>query len=286
MPPENDSIPQVIAPATIPITAEDFKISNHTSIWWLSGSGFLINSRGTLIMMDPVLMMKPGSQEICELDMRLLVPLPILATDVPKLDAILYTHLDEDHLAPLTAPALIRTGGFFGGPAIVVKQLEHLGIPAEQARSFRIGDSFRVGDVEITLTLVDHSWQNLDPEKYGTPWGPDDCCGFLLHTPDGTIWYTGDSRLLPEHMEISEVDVLLLDVSNDPYHLGVESAIKLANYHESADIIAHHYGTYDAQDVLAFNGNPWNLISHVSNSESRFHVLAPGERFTLKGIPV
>jgi L-ascorbate metabolism protein UlaG (beta-lactamase superfamily) len=273
---------QIIAPATKPITAEDFAGSDDTSIWWLSGAGFLINSRGTLIMIDPVLTMKPGSTEICELGHRMLVPLPITATEVPRLDAILYSHLDDDHLAPVTAPALIRTGGLYAGPAVVVRELANLGIPAEQSRSFRIDETLRIDDVEITFTRVDHSWQNLDPEKYGPPYGPEDCSGFLISTPDGTIWYTGDSRLLPEHLEMSGIDLLLLDVSDDPYHFGIENAVKLANTLASAEIIVHHYGTYDGPDVLAFNGDPGKLSPAIDGSESRFHVLAPGERYVLK----
>jgi L-ascorbate metabolism protein UlaG (beta-lactamase superfamily) len=274
---KENSVPQVRAPYTKPITAKDFDPSENTSIWWLSGAGFLINSRGSLIMIDPVITMQAGSSEICELGHRMLVPLPIVAAEVPRLDAILYTHLDDDHLAPITAPALIGTGGLYGGPAIVVQELERLGIPSRQAQAFHIGETFRIGNVEITLTRADHSWQSQDP------YGPEDCCGFFISTLDGSIWHTGDSRLLVEHMQMSEVDVLLLDVSNDPYHFGIENAVKLANHLENADIITHHYGTYYGPEILPFNGDPEKLSPHITRSESRFHVLAPGERYVLKG---
>jgi L-ascorbate metabolism protein UlaG (beta-lactamase superfamily) len=274
---KENSVPQVRAPYTKPITAKDFDPSENTSIWWLSGAGFLINSRGSLIMIDPVITMQAGSSEICELGHRMLVPLPIVAAEVPRLDAILYTHLDDDHLAPITAPALIGTGGLYGGPAIVVQELERLGIPSRQAQAFHIGETFRIGNVEITLTRADHSWQSQDP------YGPEDCCGFFISTPDGSIWHTGDSRLLDEHMQMSGVDVLLLDVSNDPYHFGIENAVKLANHLENADIIPHHYGTYYGPEILPFNGDPEKLSPHITRSESRFHVLAPGERYVLKG---
>jgi L-ascorbate metabolism protein UlaG (beta-lactamase superfamily) len=274
---KENSVPQIRAPYTKPITAKDFVPSENTSIWWLSGAGFLINSRGSLIMIDPVITMQAGSSEICELGHRMLVPLPIVATEVPRLDAILYTHLDDDHLAPITAPALIGTGGLYGGPAVVVQELERLGVPSSQARAFHIGETFRIGNVEITLTRADHSWPRQNP------YGPEDCCGFLISTPDGSIWHTGDSRLLAEHMQMSEVDVLLLDVSDDPYHFGIENAVKLANHLEDADIITHHYGTYYEPEMLAFNGDPEKLSPHITRSESRFHVLAPGERYVLKG---
>lgn len=280
--PQEPSASQVIAPYTRMITAEDFTASNRTSIWWLSGAGFLINARGTLIMIDPVIMMKDGSPSVNELGHRMLVPLPIVAADVPHLHAVLYSHMDNDHLAPDTAAALIRTGGMYGGPAIVVRELARLGVLADQARAFRIGETFRVGNVEITLTRADHAWQISDPEKLGPTYGPEDCCGFLISSPDGIIWYTGDSRLLPEHLEMSGVDLLLLDVSNDPYHFGIENAVKLANHLGDADLIAHHYGTYDAPESLPFNGDPAKLSPGITRSESRFLILAPGERYDLK----
>ena len=225
------------------------------------------------------------SNEVNELGHRMLVPLPITSADVPHLDAILYTHLDDDHLAPVTAGALIRTGGLYAGPAVVVRELARLGVPAEQARAFRIGESFRVGNVEITLTRADHAWQIQDPEKNGPPYGPEDCCGFLISCPDGHIWHTGDSRLLAEHLEMSAVDVLLLDVSDDPFHFGIENAVKLANHLADADLIAHHYGTYSAPEALPFNGDPANLSPDITDSARRFHVLAPGERYELKRRP-
>ncbi|NBD27989.1 MBL fold metallo-hydrolase [Paenibacillus glycinis] len=274
MPKETSAI-QVRAPYTKPITAKDFESSDDTSIWWLSSAGFLINSRGTLLMIDPVIAMQAGSDEICEIGHRLLVPLPILAADVPRLDAILYTHMDDDHLAPVTAADLIKTGGLYGGPAIVVRELERLGVPSRQARAFRIGERFRVGPIEITLTRADHAW----PSQH--PYGPEDCCGFFISTPDGNIWCTGDTRLLDEHMQMSEVDVLLLDVSDDPYHFGVENAVKLANRLEHADIITHHYGTYHGPELPPFNGDPNKLAPQIARSENRYHILAPGERFVL-----
>lgn len=281
---QNDAVKfQAIPPETVPIPAIAFSESSETTISWLTGSGFLINCRGTLIMVDPVIAMKSGSQDICELGMRLLRPLPIQAHEIPRLDAILYTHTDSDHLAPITATTLIRTGGTFWGTSAVVRNLESLGIPAVQTQSLKIGETVHIGAIKIKITPADHPWQEIDPSKYGAPHGPDDCCGFLLHTPDGTIWITGDTRLLPEHLSMGEVDVLLLDVSDDPYHLGIENEILLANHYESAMLIPHHYGTYDAPDALPFNGDPARLAPSITNSDSRLHILAPGEAFVLRG---
>ena len=79
---------QAKAPKTQPIGADGFAASNGTTIRWLGMAGFLINSRGTTLMVDPVLR---------GFDMPLLIEMPLAAKDVPKLDAVLVTHSDSDH---------------------------------------------------------------------------------------------------------------------------------------------------------------------------------------------
>src|SRR5437868_2661082 len=79
---------QAKAPTTRPFGAEAFKASNKTTIRWLGMAGFLVNSRGTTFMLDPLL---EGY------DMPLLLKFPIAPKDVPHVDAILATHSDNDH---------------------------------------------------------------------------------------------------------------------------------------------------------------------------------------------
>ena len=55
---------------------------------WLGMAGFLINSRGTTLMVDPLL----GG-----FDMPIMIEMPIAIRRVPRLDAILVTHSDNDH---------------------------------------------------------------------------------------------------------------------------------------------------------------------------------------------
>jgi L-ascorbate metabolism protein UlaG (beta-lactamase superfamily) len=63
-------------------------------------AGFLINSRGTTLMIDPLL---EG------FGMPIMIDMPIAATDVPELDAILVTHSDNDHHSVPTSRAWLRS---------------------------------------------------------------------------------------------------------------------------------------------------------------------------------
>jgi L-ascorbate metabolism protein UlaG (beta-lactamase superfamily) len=266
------------APASQLIQQSAFMETSDTSIYWLSGSGFLINSRGTLVMIDPVISHKKGKIGISEIGLPMSVSLPIEAPSVPPLDAVLYTHADNDHMGKYTPSTLVHKETLFIGTPPVLKNLDALGVPSGQTKSFDIGETFQIGHIEITTTPADHPWQEKNPVKYGNPWGPNDCCGFLIKTLDGNIWFPGDTRLLPEHLQMKGVDVLLLDVSWNEYHLGPESAITLANTYSNAHLIPYHYGSYDTE-LEALNGNPMELAPRISESQNRLHVLAPGEKF-------
>ena len=79
---------QAKAPPTQLFGMEAFTSSNATTIRWLGMGGFLINSRGTAIMVDPLLK---------GFDMPVMIDFPIKTDDVPKLDGVLITHSDNDH---------------------------------------------------------------------------------------------------------------------------------------------------------------------------------------------
>ena len=79
---------QARAATTQRFGAEAFEAGNGTVLRWLGMAGFLINSRGTTVMVDPLL----GG-----FDMPVLIEFPIASADVPRLDAVLVTHSDNDH---------------------------------------------------------------------------------------------------------------------------------------------------------------------------------------------
>jgi L-ascorbate metabolism protein UlaG (beta-lactamase superfamily) len=90
---------QARAPETQPFGAEAFEASDGTVLRWLGMAGFLINSRGTTVMIDPLL----GG-----FDMPVMIEFPIAADEVTRLDAVLVTHSDNDHFSVSTCRDLAR----------------------------------------------------------------------------------------------------------------------------------------------------------------------------------
>jgi hypothetical protein len=48
-------------------------------------------------------------------------------------------------------------------------------------------------------------------------------------------------------------------------------------------IMPYHYGTFDAPNAVAQNGDPADVAALIEDAAHRLHVLAPGELFRLRG---
>ena len=261
---------QAKAPKTQPFGAEAFKASDGTTLRWLGMAGFFINSRGTTLMVDPLL---EG------FDMPLLIEMPIAPKDVPRLDAILITHSDNDHYSIPTCRDLAPVTRAYHSTNYVASLMKNEGLPAY---GHDIGDVFNVGPIRIKVTPADHAWQNATPGASKRHFKPEDSCGFWIETPDGTIWAPGDSRLIPEHhLRMPTPDALFFDFSDSEWHFGLEGAVRMANAYPNTPLLLYHWGSVDAPDFTPFNGDPKTLYKLVKNPE-RIYVLAPGEPFTLK----
>ena len=118
---------------------------------WLGMAGFLINSRGTTVMIDPLL----GG-----FDMPIMIEMPIAAAEVPHVDAILITHSDNDHFSRPTCRELAPMTGAFHSTSYVASLMAEEGLGGV---GHPIGDVFDVGPVRVEVTPADHAWQNEIP---------------------------------------------------------------------------------------------------------------------------
>jgi L-ascorbate metabolism protein UlaG (beta-lactamase superfamily) len=262
---------QAKAPPTKSFGAEAFKPSDKTTLRWLGMAGFFINSHGITLMIDPLL----GG-----FDMPIMIEFPIVAKDVPRLDAVLITHADNDHYSVPTNRDLKAVTRAYHSTVYVDSLMKNEGFPSY---GHNIGDTFFVGPMRIKLTPADHAYQNHYPGMSKRWFKNEDACGFWIETPDGNIWAPGDSRLMPEHLKFKTPDAILFDFSDSEWHFTLAGAVKIANAYPNTPLLLNHWGSVDSPDFAPFNANPEQLKKLVVNPE-RIHVLAPGESFTLKKI--
>ena len=264
---------QARAPKTQAFGVEAFEAGDGTVLRWLGMAGFLINSRGTTLMVDPLL----GG-----FDMPVMIEFPIAAAEVPKLDAVLVTHSDNDHYSVPTCRDLAEVTREYHSTQYVASLMKQEGFPAY---GHDIREHFGLGPVDVEVTPADHAWQNASPGASDRIFEPEDCCGFWIETPDGTIWAPGDSRLIPEHhLRMPSPDALLFDFSDSEWHFGLDGAIEMANAYPQTPLLLHHWGCVDAPDFAPFNADPDSLLDRVQNPE-RIQLLAPGEPFMLRRLP-
>lgn len=258
---------QAIPPQTQAFGKEAFSPTRNTVIRWLGNAGFFINSHGTCLMVDPLLV---------GFDMPLLIEVPVLPEDVPALDAVLITHSDNDHFSKLTCKQLSAVCKEYHSTCYVDSLMKDMKLP-----SFGHGlkDTFQIRDITVSLTPAFHTWQN-EFGGFDRLFKREDYCGFLIRTPDGLIWAPGDSRFLPEFLHLPSPDVIFFDFSDDGWHIGLENAVKVANAYPNAQLLLSHWGTVDAPDMKPFNADPNDLKGRIVNPE-RVHVLAPGEPFAI-----
>ena len=261
---------QMVAPATCKMSAADFETKCGTSVYWLGGGGAMINSHGTILMIDPVM---EG------FDMPLLIDVPILPQEVPRVDGVLISHSDGDHFSRVTCKKMKAVCKEYHTTHYVASLMkEECSI---DGWGHDIGDHIRVDDIDIELTPADHAWQRMFEIYNYRTWEDNECCGFYLRTPDAKIWYPGDSRLMDCHLHMDPPDVILFDFSDNFAHIGLKNSYKLANTYPDAKLVLIHWGTIDAPDDDPFNGNPQNVIDNVVNPH-RVIILAPGQEYKIE----
>ena len=262
---------QALAPNTVQFSSEAFDKIDYTEIRWLGNAGALINSRGTTMMIDPLLK---------GFDMPLLIDMPIEPQQVPELKALLITHSDNDHFSKETCLGIKDICSEFHGPHYVAYLMKEMGIAGI---GHDINETIWINEVKVTLTPADHAWQNVYLKDRTREFQSEDYCGYWLETTDGIIWAIGDSRLMKEQLNMPQPDVILFDFSDSEWHIGFEGAVRLANAYPEAKLILWHWGCVDAPQMKEFNGNPEELAASIMNPD-RIVVLAPGEPYSMKRI--
>ena len=177
---------------------------------WLGNAGALINSRGTTIMIDPVL---------SGFDMPLLIEIPLTEKETGHLDSILLTHCDNDYYSRKTCKELASVTSECHAPHYVAGLLEsELGI---SGIGHVIEEKFTIRNISVTLTPAWHNWQNESPKHHTREFAREDYCGYWLDMPDAILFDFSDSR----------------------WHIGMEDAIKIAVAYPDTPLILWHWGS-------------------------------------------
>ena len=224
-----------------------------TRITWLGHAGFLIESKGSRIVIDawrdgPTW---PG-------------------TKLEDIDFVLVTHGHFDHAS--SAPSICdETGASLVSNFEIGMWAQQNGVPAEKIVGMNKGGTYEEKGWTFTLVPAEHSSGCPGEGNAIVPGG--EACGFVIETPDGDVLYhAGDTCAFLDMQLIAELyrPTLAMLPIGDHFTMGPKGAAKAVELLGVEHVVPMHYGTFPA-----LRGTPDELRERVGPSIA-IHAPEPG----------
>lgn len=200
---------------------------------WLGQSGYLFESKGQRLLIDPfysdIVEQKQGLKRLMQ------PPIPIEGLD-PSLIFITHDHLD--HFDPIALPqihAFYRTIPIIG-PESVIKKAKEMGFTPSVLKHIEKGKTVEMGNFKITATAAYHG----DPFSVGC----------VIEIEGKNIYYSGDTlltdTLFEEIRAVSKrpFDVVFIIINGRLGNMNVQEAIDLTQQLKPKLAIPMHYGMF------------------------------------------
>ncbi len=215
------------------------------SLTWIGHATFLARLGGKLVATDPVFSKRLGGAVARR------VPPALTVAQAPPIDVVTVSH---NHLDHLDLPSLRQ----IGPRALYIVPLGN-GRWLQRAGLTRIVEldwwqTHREGDLEVTLVPARHWSQRAPWTRNQALWG-----GFVLRSPEGTVYHAGDTAYFDGFKEIGErlgpIDWALLPIgAYEPrwfmqsQHLDPDEAGQAFLDLGARTLVAMHWGTFRLTD--------------------------------------
>ncbi|RMG56153.1 MAG: metal-dependent hydrolase [Bacteroidetes bacterium] len=157
--------------------------------------------------------------------------------DAIPADYILVSHAHGDHIADLVSIGK-RTGATIISNYEIVTWCQGQGLDKGQPMNHGGQWTFDFGSVKVVNAI--HSSSFPDGSYGGNP------AGFVVTTPEGAFYYSGDTALTYDMKLIGDQHRLKFAFLciGDNFTMGVKDAIRAAKFIDCDDIIGMHYDTF------------------------------------------
>ena len=187
-------------------------------------------------------------------------------------DYILISHGHEDHMADAAAIAK-RTGATIVSNFEVCVWFNQQGLLKTHPLNHGGGWRFDFGRVKFVNAV--HS-SSLPDGKYGGNPG-----GFVIESAEGNFYYSGDTALTMDMRLIGESTRLTFAALciGDNFTMGIDDAIKAAEFVRCNKILGLHYNTFPPIKI-----DPLAAIEKFKAAHQRLHLLLPGETHSFSSL--
>jgi L-ascorbate metabolism protein UlaG (beta-lactamase superfamily) len=223
-------------------------------VTWYSHACFLIETKGTKLLIDPFL---SGN------------PLAPVRADKVEADYILVSHGHGDHVGDGVAIAK-RTG------ATVISNFEiqnwFVAQGVENVHPQHIGGGYDYPWGRVKLTIAQHGSALPDGTYGGNP------AGFLFYVEGKKIYHACDTGLFYDMKLIGEegVNLAILPIG-DNFTMGPDDALRAVKLIEPVQVVPIHYNTFD---VIKQDPHAWARRVE-SETSAKVVVMDPGDTLEL-----
>ena len=189
------------------------------------------------------------------------------AIDVDKVpaDYILISHGHADHMADAAGIAK-RTGATIVSNYEVTEWFGKQGLTRTHPLNHGGGWRFDFGRVKFVNAV--HSSSLPDGTYGGNPGG------FVVESDEGNFYYSGDTALTMDMKLIGESTPLRFAALclGDNFTMGIDDAIKAAQYVRCNEVLGLHYNTFPPIQI-----DPPAAVERFDAAHQHLHLLLPGE---------